>query len=73
MSNVPFHELVGTLQFIAQCTRPDIAFAVNVVGSFNSNPGEVHWTATKRILRYLKGTENMKLVYSSESEKQFHG
>ncbi|KXJ75549.1 hypothetical protein RP20_CCG011535 [Aedes albopictus] len=38
MANVPSRELVGGLQFVAQCTRPDIAFAVNAVSSFNSNP-----------------------------------
>ncbi|KXJ75469.1 hypothetical protein RP20_CCG011674 [Aedes albopictus] len=73
MANVPFRELVGGLQFVAQCTRPDIAFAVNAVSSYNSNPGEAHWMAAKRILRYLKGTKDMKLVYSSESEESFHG
>lgn len=73
MSKVPFRELVGGLQFLAQCTRPDVSFAVNAISSFNSNPGEAHWTAAKRILRYLKGTKDMKLVYDSDNVEQFHG
>lgn len=60
MMRVPFRQLMGSLQFLAQCTRPDICFAVSSVSSFCSNPGEVHWIAAKRILRYLKGSKTMK-------------
>lgn len=63
MSSIPFKELVGGLQFVAQCSRPDISYAVSVVSSFSSDPGSAHWTAAKRILRYLKGTKDHKLVY----------
>ncbi|XP_055527727.1 uncharacterized protein LOC129720289 [Wyeomyia smithii] len=73
MALVPFRELVGGLQFLAQCTRPDIAYAVNSVSSFSSNPGEAHLTAAKRILRYLKGTKLMKLVYVKQNDKEFEG
>lgn len=73
MTSVPFRELIGGLQFLAQCTRPDIAYAVNSVSSFSSNPGEAHWTAAKRILRYLKGTKLMKLVYMKQEDGSFKG
>ncbi|XP_055523283.1 uncharacterized protein LOC129717422 [Wyeomyia smithii] len=73
MALVPFRELVGGLQFLAQCTRPDIAYAVNCVGSFSSNPGEAHWTAAKRILRYLEGTKLMKLVDVKQNDRAFEG
>lgn len=73
MENVPFRELVGSLQYLAQSTRPDISFAVNVVSQFCQNPGKAHWIAAKRILRYLKGTKSMKLTYSKESDEGFVG
>ncbi|XP_062713574.1 uncharacterized protein LOC134290444 [Aedes albopictus] len=71
MESVPYRELVGSLQYLAQSTRPDICFAVNMVSQFCQNPGKAHWTAAKRILRYLKGTKAMKLTYSKDSEEAF--
>jgi hypothetical protein len=44
-------------------TRPDLAFAVSVVSRFASNPTDRHWTAVKRILKYLAGTISMGLVF----------
>ncbi|XP_058456454.1 uncharacterized protein LOC131433864 [Malaya genurostris] len=74
MEKVPFRELVGGLQFVSQCTRPDIAFAVNAISSFCSNPVEIHWIADKRVLRYLKGTKQNKLVNSNRAgTEQFLG
>ncbi|XP_062542536.1 uncharacterized protein LOC134210512 [Armigeres subalbatus] len=73
MQNVPFRELVGGLQFLAQGTRPDISFAVNAVSQFCSDPGKPHWTAAKRILRYLKGTKDMKIIYSKQADERFAG
>jgi len=44
-------------------TRPDIAFAVSVVSRYGSNPTQAHWTAVKRILRYLRHTIELRLVF----------
>lgn len=71
VSIIPFQEAVCSLLFLAQCTRPDISFAVNDVSRFNSQHSEDHWKAVKRILRYLKGTANFKLIFSSSKEKSF--
>ena len=48
-------------------TRPDIAFAVGNVARFCSEPTEVHWSAVKRIMRYLKGTQDLGLLYHKHS------
>lgn len=42
MKRVPYLEAVGSLLYISQISRPDIAFAVNRVSSFNKNPGKPH-------------------------------
>lgn len=63
MSHVPYQEAIGSLLFAAQVSRPDISFAVNNVSRFTQNPGSVHWTATKRIMRYLRGTTQYKLEF----------
>lgn len=73
MEKVPFRELVGGLQYLAQGTRPDISFAVNAVSHFVNDPGKAHWTAAKRILRYLKGTKKMKLTYNGRCNGSFVG
>ena len=45
------------------CTRPDITHAVGVLSNFMSNPGKEHWTAVKRVFRYLRGTSDYGLCY----------
>lgn len=48
-------EKLGSLLYIAQLTKPDIAKSVNAVSRFYKKPKNIHWTAVKRIFRYLKG------------------
>ena len=57
---------IGELLYLAHGTRPDILFAVVKLAQYTQNPGEMHWTAIKRIYRYLKGTEDYQLVYGGE-------
>ncbi len=58
-----YQRLVGSLLFAAVSCRPDIAQAVAVVCRYTANPSEAHWTAAKRILRYLKRTKHYALTY----------
>lgn len=73
MQSIPYKEAVGSLTYIAQATRPDISFAVNMVSKFSSNPGRRHWEAVKRIIRYLKGTSDNRLEYSVTGNPQLTG
>ena len=41
----------------AVATQPDIAFAVSLLSQFLENPGEIHWKAVKRVMRYLRDKE----------------
>ena len=52
--------------YLAIGTRPDIAYAVNKLAQFTTNPRQRHWTAVKRVLRYLKHTRTLGLVYGGE-------
>nr|KYP64463.1 Retrovirus-related Pol polyprotein from transposon TNT 1-94 [Cajanus cajan] len=65
MNTFPYSSVVGSLMYAMVCTRPDLAHAVSVVSRFMSNPGKAHWEAVKWIMRYLKGTSNIRLVYGS--------
>lgn len=64
---VPYQELVGTLLYLSQGTRPDIAFAVSDVSRFNSKHSDEHWNAVLRIVRYLKATKSLRLCYKKEN------
>ena len=61
--NSSYASLTGSLMYAAIGTRPDIAYAINKLCSFNNNPGLAHWSAAKRVLRYLKGTKHLGLTY----------
>jgi hypothetical protein len=63
MKKVPYRSAVGSLMYAMVGTRPDIAAAVGVVSRHLENPGQAHWAAVKRILRYLKGTQKLGLQY----------
>ena len=53
MESIPYASLVGSLMYAQTCTRPDISFAVGMLGRYQSNPGIDHWKAGKKVLRYL--------------------
>ncbi|XP_062014688.1 uncharacterized mitochondrial protein AtMg00810-like [Rosa rugosa] len=64
---IVFREIVGSLQYLT-ITRPDIAFAVNYVSQFMSQPRAPHLIAAKRILRYVKGTLGHGLYFSPQRQ-----
>ncbi|GJY57997.1 retrotransposon protein, putative, ty1-copia subclass [Tanacetum coccineum] len=73
MQNVPYASAVGSIMYAVRCTRPDVAFAQNITSRFQQNPGESHWTVVKNILKYLRNTKDMFLVYGAvdwKSSKQ---
>jgi hypothetical protein len=60
--------LIGSLMYLAIGTRPDIAYSVQRLAQFTQNPKPVHWTAVKRIFRYLKGTRTLGITYEGSNE-----
>ena len=69
----PYREAIGCLNYISVVSRPDITFAVNKAAKFCENPLPSHWTAVKRILRYLKGTLDIVIKYRAESNEVLMG
>ena len=45
-------------------TRLDIAFSIRILSRFTSNPGKSYWDAVQRLMRYLKETLNLSLLYT---------
>ena len=74
MLSIPYRQAVGSLMYAMIATRPDIAVAMGAVAQHMHNPGEAHWVAVKRIFRYLKGTADVCLSFSShEGDSVLHG
>ncbi|XP_062704135.1 uncharacterized protein LOC134286526 [Aedes albopictus] len=64
----PYRELVGCrLTYVSLTTRPDIAAAVNYYSQYQSCPTDDHWIHLKRILRYIRGTLDLCLVYQADN------
>ncbi|GJV26979.1 putative RNA-directed DNA polymerase [Tanacetum coccineum] len=68
MSRVPYASAIGLIIYVITCTRPDVSFALSMVSPHQQNPGEIHWTVVKNILRYLRNTKDRFLVYGGEKE-----
>ncbi|OWZ03591.1 Integrase, catalytic core protein [Phytophthora megakarya] len=62
MHDKVYRGLIGSLMYLMTGSRPDIAFSMMIVRKYLNNPGLTHWSAVKRILRYVKGTLNYGLV-----------
>jgi hypothetical protein len=54
--------IIGKLNFLAQNTQPDIAFAVHQCAQFVSNPNQTHQATVKHLCRYILGTQDKGLV-----------
>lgn len=56
-------ELIGSLQFLATTTRPDIAQAIGVLSRFRGSPTTSHWNGAIRVVKYLVSTKDLGIVY----------
>ena len=68
-----YRSLVGSLLFIGKQTRPDILHIVNQRSRFLDKSDESHWKAAKHVLRYLKGTIDLRLTFSKNSNSDIIG
>ena len=59
-----YQAAVGSLNYAAIATRPDLSTAVGKLSQFMKNPSSEHWSAIKRVLRYVKGTLDLGLKFS---------
>ncbi|POM77640.1 putative transposable element [Phytophthora palmivora] len=60
---LPFREMIGSLQYLVHCTRPDLANVVRTLGRYGSAYTKANFRLAQRAMRYLKGTRTMGLVY----------
>jgi hypothetical protein len=62
-----YHSMISSLLYLC-ASRPDIMLSVCMCARFYANPKECHFTAVKRILRYLVHTPNLGLWYPKGSK-----
>ena len=70
---VPYLSAIGALMYLADYTRLNIAFLVNLLARYSSAAIKRHWNIIKHVLRYLYGTCDMRLFYSKTLKPQFFG
>jgi len=69
MKNKPYRELVGSLVYLTNATRPDIAYIANVLSRFHLSLQKKHWMAAKRVIRYLKKTIEYSITYKKREDE----
>ena len=60
---------IGCLNYATLISRPDLAVAIGVLSKFMANPGLEHWKGVKRVLRYIQGTLDYGLMYTSDGKE----
>ena len=73
MKGIPYALAIGSIMYAMLCTRPDVCLAISLAGRYQSDPGMDHWRAVKNILKYLKRTKDMFLVYGGDRELIVNG
>ncbi|XP_070014515.1 secreted RxLR effector protein 161-like [Nicotiana sylvestris] len=64
-SQLEYARVLGSLMYIMNCTRPDIACAISKLSRYTSNHNHTHWIEMKRVLGYLKYTQDYALHYNN--------
>ena len=64
---------IGSIMYAMLCTKTDVCLAISLEGRYQSNPRVDDWTVVKNILKYLKRTKDMFLVYGGDKELVING
>ena len=72
-SNFPYREILGSLNYLSQCTRPDLTFAVSYLSKYSNCHNATHHKAIMHVLRYLHHTREEGITYSTEYPLEPYG
>ncbi|KAK8535527.1 hypothetical protein V6N13_081851 [Hibiscus sabdariffa] len=72
-SQISYASAIGSIMYAVICTRPDLSYALSMTSRYQANPGEGHWVVVKNILKYLRRTKDVFLVYGGEKELSIKG
>ena len=71
MDKIPYASAISSIMYAMLCTRPDVSYALSMTSRFQSDPGECHWIAVKNILKYLRRTKDIFLIYGGQEGELF--
>ena len=63
MDKIPYASMIGSIMYAMLYMRPDVSYALSITSRYQANPGEKHWIAVKNILKYLRTTKDVFLIY----------
>jgi hypothetical protein len=66
MDTISYASAIGSIMYTMICTHPDVSYALSAMSRCQSNYGEAHWTIVKNILKYLRRTKEVFLVFGGE-------
>ena len=67
--DAPCKNLIGCLMYAMLCTRPDLCIVVNILSRYQTEKNRELWLYLKRVLRYIKGSLKLRLVYKKNDFK----
>ncbi|XP_062093841.1 secreted RxLR effector protein 161-like [Humulus lupulus] len=70
MKVFPHANDVGSIMYAMVSTRPDLAYGIGLVSRFMSKPSLEHWQVVKWLLRYMKGTANLQILYTKSNQNE---
>ena len=62
-SDTPYRQAIGSLMYLMICTKPDLAYCIGKLSQYCESPTVAHWNAVKRVLRYVKGTQTLGIMF----------
>jgi hypothetical protein len=68
MKAIPYALAIGCIMYAMLCTRLDISYVVSVTSMYEANYGEAHWRTMKDILKYLRRTKDVFLVFGGDED-----
>lgn len=66
-----YRSVIGKLNYLEKCSRPDIAYAVHQCARFSSDPKQSHAKAVIHLVKYLKATRDKGIIFSPDENKGF--
>ena len=68
-----FRSIIESFMYTMLCIQSDIALTVSITSRYQANSSEEHWIAVKNILKYLRRTKDLFLIFGGELELSIEG